>query len=182
MSGTHPVYVPAGSWLVATLTAYCSANGVGNAEVTGIGSLTNVWVLVNPDGTLVVKNYDAGSYELTSLVGNVTVRQGVAVFEPSWLPSGAYPRFDPSVPTYNPYLHVHATFAQPDQTIAGGHLLDAQVSIGAEVFLRETGATCVPPVAAPVPDGCISSVPVTVEPYGTFANWDERFWFPPAGG
>src|SRR5262245_21114198 len=99
------VYVPAGNWLVASLTNYCQSRGIGNAEVAGIGSITNVWLLVNPDGNPIVRNFAAHpSYEMTSLVGNVTLRQGMPVFDLSRLPTGAYPQFDLRVQTYNCYL------------------------------------------------------------------------------
>lgn len=183
MSDAYKVYVPAGNWLVASLTTYCQKQGLGNASVAGIGSIANVWLLVNPDGRPIVRNFSASpSYEMTSLVGNVTLRQGMPVFDPSQLPRGTYPRIDTSVPTYNCYIHAHATFANPDMSISGGHLLDAQVSIGAEVVLRAmAGPACVPGLpGGDIPPDCVANANVTVPPFGTFANWDRRFWYPPA--
>src|SRR5262249_39905636 len=136
VSGTHKIYIPAGNWIVASITAYCQANGIGNADIVGIGSITNVWVMLDPSGTPVIKNFASGSYEMTSLVGNVTLRQGMPRFDPSGLSTGAYPQIDASVRTYNAYLHAHVTFANPDMTISGGHLLDALASIEAEVVIR----------------------------------------------
>jgi predicted DNA-binding protein with PD1-like motif len=127
MSDVNKLYIPAGAWVVATLTSFCQARGIGNADIAGIGSITNVWLLLDPDGTLVVRNFSAGpSYEMTSLLGNVTLRQGMPMFDPSGLPTGAYPQIDKSVQTYNCYVHVHATFANPDMSISGGHLLDGK--------------------------------------------------------
>lgn len=177
------LYIPSGNWIVETITNFCALNNIGNAEITGIGSLTNIWVLVHPAGTSIVKNFNSSpSYEMTSLVGNAVLRQGVAAFDKADLPSGAYPQFDTSVPTLNPYVHVHVTFANPDMTISGGHLLDTQVSIGAEIVIRPMAQQqCMPGILqSSIPPDCVYSVPVTVEPYGTFSNWDERFWFPPA--
>ena len=175
-----PVYIPAGAWLVESLTEFCVLRGVGNAAISGIGSLTNIWVLLNPDGTPEVRNFPGpGSYEMTSLIGNVALRQGVAQFDPAGLPTGHYPTFDESVATLNPYLHAHVTFALPDFSIAGGHLLDAQVSIGAEVMLTPRGSqACVGGVPPVLPPDCIVSEPVTVPVFGTFSNWDSRWWFP----
>jgi predicted DNA-binding protein with PD1-like motif len=180
----YKVYVPAGNWLVASLTTYCQAQGIGNAELTGIGSITNVWLLVNPNGNPIVRNFNANpSYEMTSLVGNVTLRQGVPVFDPSRLPSGAYPQFDPRVQTYNCYVHSHVTFANPDMSITGGHLLDARVTIGAEIVVRPMAApACVPGLfQGAIPADCVMNINVTVPPFGTFSNWDRRFWYPLGG-
>ncbi|HEX8221968.1 MAG TPA: PPC domain-containing DNA-binding protein [Chloroflexia bacterium] len=178
---TFKIYVPAGNWVVENITEFCALNNIGNAEITGIGSLTNIWVLLNPDGKLRVRNFGGMSYEMTSLLGNVVLRQGIAGFDKSALPSGMYPQFDTSVQTLNPYVHLHVTFANPDFSISGGHLLDTQVSIGVEAVVRTmAGADCVPGfLLGNIPAGCIYSTPVEDEPYGVFSNWDERFWYPP---
>src|SRR5262245_58821918 len=87
MSAVHKLYLPANNWVVATLTAFCQARGIGNAEISGIGSITNIWVLLDPNSTPIVRNFSAGpSYEMTSLLGNVTLRQGIPLFDPSGLP------------------------------------------------------------------------------------------------
>jgi predicted DNA-binding protein with PD1-like motif len=183
MSEVHKLYVPAGNWLVENLTTYCQSQRIGNAEITGIGSITDIWVLLDPAGTPVVRNFSASpSYEMTSLVGNVTLRQGVPVFDPAKLSSGAYPQFDAADQTYNCYVHSHVTFANPDMSISGGHLLDAQVSIGAEVVIRAmAGPDCVPGLpAGQMPADCVMDASVAVPPLGVFSNWDPRFWYPPA--
>jgi predicted DNA-binding protein with PD1-like motif len=184
MSATYKVYIPAGEWLVASITAYCQTHGIGNADIVGIGSITNVWVLLDPNGTPVVRNFSAGpSYEMTSLLGNLTLRQGLPQFDPAGLPSGTYPQIDTSVPTYNAYVHVHVTFANPDMSISGGHLLDAQVSIGGEVVLRTmAGPKCVPGITVDqIPADCVSDISVSVQPYGAFFNWAQCFWYPLPG-
>ena len=176
------LYVPAGEWVVATLTEFCQARGIGNAEISGIGSITDIWVLLDPDGTPVVRNFSAGpSYEMTSLLGNVTLRQGMLMFDQAGLPKGAYPQIDTSVETYNCYAHVHVTFANPDMSISGGHLLDAQVSIGAEIVVRSMAEpACVPGLLGDqIPADCVTDAGVAVPPYGVFSNWDGRFWYPP---
>jgi predicted DNA-binding protein with PD1-like motif len=180
MGDLRKVYVPAGNWLVATLSAWCAETGIANAMISGIGSITDVWAEVNSEGHPVPQNWPAGtSYEMTSLSGNVALRQGRPVYDPSRLASGAYPQWDATDPELNPFLHLHVTFADAKLAVTGGHLLDAQVSVGAEVFaLVSADPDCTPPLTPPPPDGCVTSVPVTVDPYGTFSNWDKRFWFP----
>lgn len=176
------LYVPAGGWVVKSVTEFCEQHDLGNASVSGIGSITNIWVLINPDGKLVIKNFSAGpSYEMTSLLGNVTLRQGKAQFDPAGLSTGSYPQFDDSDSTLNSYAHLHVTFANPDMSISGGHLLDAQVSIGAELIITPMASdNCVPGLdQGDIPAGCVFNEPVNVAPYGTFYNWDQRFWFTP---
>jgi predicted DNA-binding protein with PD1-like motif len=175
------LYIPVGNWLVQVLTRFCQANGVGNAEVSGIGSITNIWVLIHPDGTSKVANFNAGpSYEMTSLLGNVTLRPGMPRFDISGLATGRYPQIDESVSTLNCYSHLHVTFAEPNMSIAGGHLLDAQVSIGAAIVIRPmAGRGCVPGLRSEdIPADCVTDVDVSVPPYGVFSNWDHRFWYP----
>lgn len=181
MTEPYKLYIPAGQWLVATLTSYCLANGIGNAAVAGIGSITNAWILVDSTGQPVVKNFsEEPSYEMTSLAGNVTLRQGKAQFDPAGLPTGSYPQIDTGVETYNSFAHLHVTFANPDMTISGGHLLDAGISIGAELVLSPMARQdCVPGLLYDqIPADCVADAMVTV-PLGTFCNWDQRFWYPP---
>jgi hypothetical protein len=77
---------------------------------------------------------------------------------------------------------VHVTFANPDMSISGGHLLDARVSIGAEIVVRAMAEpACVPGLrAGGIPADCVVDVNVSVPPFGVFSNWDPRFWYPPA--
>ena len=181
VSNALKLYVPSGQWLVKSLTLFCQEQCVGNAEITGIGSITNIWVLLNPNGTMKVQNFKAGpSYEMTSLIGNVAIRKGLPLFDASGLASGAYPQIDTSVQTLNCFAHVHVTFANPDMSISGGHLLDAQVSIGAALIVRPmSGKDCAPGLTnAQVPSGCVTDVDIPVPPYGVFSNWDHRYWFP----
>lgn len=182
IANVYKLYIPSGHWIVETLTRYCMENGIGNAEVGGIGSIGNVWTLVDPAGTPVVKLSDAEpSYEMTSFVANVTLRQGLAQFDRSKLPSGAYPQFDSSVETYNCYVHAHVMFADAAMMIWGGHLLDAQITIGAELVVRPlAGSACVPGLLqGDIPADCVFDEPVPVPPFGTFSNWNTAFWYPP---
>lgn len=185
MSGeVYKLYVPAGNWLVQTLTDYCMTVGIGNCDVTGIGSIGNVWTLVDPNGTPTVKLSDAEpSYEMTSFVANVTLRQGMPGFDQSQLPSGHYPQFDTSVATDNCYVHAHVTFADSNMAIWGGHLLDAWVTIGAELVLRTmAGPGCVPGIMqGNIPADCVYDEMVSVPPLGTFCNWNGSFWYPQGG-
>ena len=183
MHPVHKFYIPDGSWVVESLTSYCQTYGIGNAEITGMGSITNVWVLLDPNGKNKVRKFSAGpSYEMTSLLGNVTLRQGMPKFDRSALPKLPYPQIDATVPTYNCYAHLHVTFAKPDMSIWGGHLLDAQVSIGVEIVVHPmAGPACVPGLAGDrIPADCVKDVDVTIPPYGKFSNWDQRFWYPPS--
>ena len=55
----------------------------------------------------------SGEMELTSLIGNVTRKDGAV------------------------YLHMHATFADGEAKVWGGHLNSARISATAEIFIRK---------------------------------------------
>lgn len=182
MTTDHKLYIPAGQWIVETLTSFCEAYRIGNASISGIGSITDIWVLVYPDDGPVVRNFSVDhSSEMTSLIGNVTLRQGMPMFDKSGLPTGKYPQIDTSIRTFNCYAHVHVTFATPEMSILGGHLLDALVSIGAEIVVDQMAEpACTPGLLAnQIPNDCVTDVDVDVPRYGCFSNWDQRFWYPP---
>ena len=66
MTHTFKLYVPAGQSLVESITNVCQCNAIGTADVCAIGSLTNIWVLINPDGSPSVRNFSTGPlYEMT---------------------------------------------------------------------------------------------------------------------
>jgi len=65
-------------------------------------------------------------------------------------------------------------------SISGGHLLDAQVSIGCEIILIDFGGRqCSPGIQKDdISAECIYNQPVKIDSLGAFYNWDKRFWFP----
>jgi len=68
-ASVYKLYIPAENWIAKTICDYCTANSIGNASISGIGSIKNIWILIN-DGKIRVKNFnDSPFYEMTSISG-----------------------------------------------------------------------------------------------------------------
>jgi len=86
---------------------------VKSAWINGIGAVENVEI-----GSYDLKNkkYDSlkliGIYELTSLMGNLSYKEG------------------------NPFLHLHVNLSDPECKTYGGHLFDADISIAGEFLVQ----------------------------------------------
>lgn len=81
-------------------------------RISGIGGAdrlcTGVFDMIKKDYNL--SNY-SGIHEITSLVGNITNRDGL------------------------PYVHLHVTAIGADNNIVAGHLLSAHISLTAEIII-----------------------------------------------
>ena len=53
-----------------------------------------------------------GEFELTSLIGNITMKEG------------------------NPFAHTHITFSDTDYQVYGGHLFDAKITAAGEFLIQ----------------------------------------------
>ena len=85
---------------------------ISNAWINGIGAIDNVEV-----GYMDVKNkkykkrnFDE-HYELLSLIGNITYKDG------------------------EPFVHTHVTFSNTEYNVFGGHLFDAKITATGEIVL-----------------------------------------------
>lgn len=106
------VRVDRGEEIVSSLEAVCAHENVRFASVAGIGAVGRAVVgLYRVAERKYYPNTFEGEFEMTSLAGNVTEKDG------------------------KPYLHLHAAFAGPDGKAVGGHLNEAVVSGTAEIFL-----------------------------------------------
>ena len=85
---------------------------ISNAWINGIGAITSVEV-----GYMDVKNkkYQKRNfdeyYELLSLIGNITYKDG------------------------EPFVHNHVTFSDTEYNVFGGHLFDAKITATGEIIL-----------------------------------------------
>ena len=88
---------------------------ISNAWINGIGAIDNIEV-----GYMDVKNkkYQKRNfdehYELLSLTGNITYKDGV------------------------PFVHTHVTFSDIEYNVFGGHLFDAKITATGEIVLSLT--------------------------------------------
>ena len=89
---------------------------IGCAWLNGIGALENpeIGYYSLEDKTYHRKLFK-GEYELTSLIGNITIKEG------------------------KPFSHTHITFSDTDYKVFGGHLFDAKITAAGE-FIMQLGS------------------------------------------
>jgi hypothetical protein len=86
-----------------------------NAWINGIGAIDNVkvgYMDVN-NKKYQKRNFDE-HYELLSLIGNITYKDG------------------------EPFVHTHVTFSNAEYNVFGGHLFDAKITATGEIVLSLT--------------------------------------------
>ena len=85
---------------------------ISNAWINGIGAIDNVEVgyMDVENKKYKKRNFDE-HYELLSLIGNITYRDGV------------------------PFVHTHVTFSDTEYNVFGGHLFDAKITATGEIVL-----------------------------------------------
>ena len=111
---TYVVRLPRGEEVLACLRELCEKESISLGTVSAIGAVNHVVVGVyRVDEQKYVANTFDGVMELTSLMGNITEKDG------------------------EPYLHLHATFGDLTGKVIGGHLNEAVVSATCELFVRK---------------------------------------------
>ena len=99
--------------MVASLARLCAAEEGELASVTAIGAVNAFKVGVfSPVGKVYKSNAFSGDYEIVSLSGSVTAKDGA------------------------PYIHLHASFADASGRVFGGPLNEAFVSAPCEMLVN----------------------------------------------
>ena len=85
---------------------------ISNAWINGIGAIDNVEVgyMDVENKKYQKRNFDE-HYELLSLIGNITYKDG------------------------EPFVHTHVTFSNTEYNVFGGHLFDAKITATGEIVL-----------------------------------------------
>jgi predicted DNA-binding protein with PD1-like motif len=110
---TYFVRLDIGDEVVDSLKNLCRENGIKLGSIQGFGTCTRAQIGSLDTTTLEYHpRIYSGDMEITSLLGTITQMNG------------------------DTYLHVHATFALPDNSVIGGHLDFAEVSAVAEIFIQ----------------------------------------------
>ena len=110
---TFAVRLDRGDEVLECLTRLCEREEVLLASVEGIGASRRAVVgLYDVDEHAFRGTELNGPMEITSLLGNVTRRDGKV------------------------YLHLHATLCDPDKHTFGGHLSECVIGATAELFVR----------------------------------------------
>lgn len=103
-----------GEEVIECLKELCEKEDIKLAEITGLGASNLVEIGVFNVNT---KEYNTktfeGMFEITSLVGNATRKEG------------------------NVYLHVHINFGDEEGNVKGGHLVQARISATSEIIVRK---------------------------------------------
>lgn len=102
-----------GDYINRTFEVFAEAQGIGCAWLNGIGALENPEIGYYSIGE---KSYHRkqfmGEYELTSLIGNITMKEG------------------------KPFSHTHITFSDTKYHVFGGHLFDAKITAAGEFIMQ----------------------------------------------
>ncbi len=101
-----------GELINKTLELYAKSNEIGCAWINGIGAIEDPEIGYY---SLEKKSYNkkvfSGYYELTSLIGNITIKEGES------------------------FSHTHITFSDIKYQIFGGHLFDAKITAAGEFVI-----------------------------------------------
>ena len=96
-----------------TFESFAEVKGVGCAWLNGIGALENpeIGYYSLKDKSYYRKTFK-GEYELTSLIGNITLKEG------------------------KPFSHTHITFSDTEFRVFGGHLFNANITAAGEFIMQ----------------------------------------------
>ena len=112
MGDTIAVRLQVGEEIVASLTELCERLQLHTATIAGLGAVNRVTCgLFDPVKKSYLSHHYEQDLEIVSLVGNITRMQ------------------------QKPYLHLHASFADEQGRVFGGHLNEAWISATAELFI-----------------------------------------------
>jgi len=111
---TIVVRIDRGEELMTSVKSLCEKEGVTLASITALGAVDHVIVgLYKVEEQRFLPNVFDGEMEMTSLIGNVTVKDGEV------------------------YLHMHANFADETGRVFGGHVTEVIVSGTCEMFIQK---------------------------------------------
>lgn len=98
--------------ICGSILKIAEAEHIGLATVSGIGATDDADIGVfDTETKTYCRNPVTGMHEITSLLGNLSTKDGV------------------------PYLHLHITVAGEGEKTEGGHLLRCVISLTAEIFI-----------------------------------------------
>ena len=96
-----------------TFESFAEVKGVGCAWLNGIGALENPEIgYYSLEDKSSHRKIFKGEYELTSLIGNITLKEG------------------------KPFSHTHITFSDTEFRVFGGHLFNANITAAGEFIIQ----------------------------------------------
>ena len=111
---TYVLRLNKGEEVISCLQEICKCENIKLAEVTGLGASDLIEIGVfNVNTKIYNTKIFEGMFEITSLVGNVTRKNGEV------------------------YLHLHINFGDEDGIVKGGHLVKSRISATSEIIVRK---------------------------------------------
>ena len=108
----YVVRLDPGEEIIGSLIGFCSENKIESGRVMGIGAIRQTRIgYINLESKDYIFRQFIGDYELTSLMGNISIVDGEV------------------------FIHLHITATDTDFNMIGGHLDSAIVSATAEIFI-----------------------------------------------
>ena len=102
-----------GDYINQTFESFAEIKGVGCAWLNGIGALENPEIgYYSIDDKSYHRKHFKGEFELISLIGNITMKEG------------------------KPFAHTHITFSDSNYKVFGGHLFDAKITAAGEFLMQ----------------------------------------------
>ena len=96
-----------------TFESFAEVKGIGCAWMNGIGALENPEIgYYSLEDKAYHRKTFKGEYELTSLIGNITLKKG------------------------KPFSHTHITFSDTEFRVFGGHLFNANITAAGEFIMQ----------------------------------------------
>ena len=111
---SYVVRLNKGEEVISSLKKLCKDENIRLGEITGLGAsdLIEIGVFNVKTKEYKTKTFE-GMFEITSLVGNATRKDGEV------------------------YLHIHINFGDEDGVVKGGHLVRTNISATSEIILRK---------------------------------------------
>ncbi len=112
------VVLKQGEKLIESLTAVLKEKEIQGANLTAIGAVKDVELGYYDlhHKNYVKKCFEGDDYELISLMGNLSLKEG------------------------EPFVHLHALISDKEFNVYGGHLFELTVAVTAEIFVTPLGA------------------------------------------
>ena len=113
-NNTYVVRINKGEEIVQKIKELCEKEDIKTAEITGLGASNLVEIGIFNVNTKEYKTTTfEGMFEITSLVGNVTRKDGEV------------------------YLHMHINFSDETGLVKGGHLVKCRISATSEIIINK---------------------------------------------
>ena len=101
-----------GEFINHTFEEFAEKNKIGSAWINGIGAIENPEIgYYSLEKKTYIKKKFFGEYELTSLIGNITLKESRC------------------------FSHTHITFSDTQYKVFGGHLFDAKITAAGEFIM-----------------------------------------------